>query len=35
MMLTQGVELGRALASTDFLPEMALSRFRTAAETGR
>lgn len=34
MMLTQGVELGRALSSTDFLPEMALSRFRTAAETG-
>ncbi|MCU0453573.1 MAG: type II secretion system F family protein [Bacteroidetes bacterium] len=34
MMLTQGVELGRALAATDFLPEMALSRFRTAAETG-
>lgn len=34
MMLTQGVELGRALGSTDFLPEMALSRFRTAAETG-
>ena len=34
MMLTQGVELGRALSATDFLPEMALSRFRTAAETG-
>ncbi len=34
MMLTQGVELGRALAATDFLPDMALSRFRTAAETG-
>lgn len=34
MMLTQGVELGRALAATEFLPEMALSRFRTAAETG-
>ena len=34
MMLTQGVELGRALAATDFLPDMALSRFKTAAETG-
>ena len=34
MMLTQGVELGRALAATNFLPDMALSRFRTAAETG-
>ncbi|HAV24062.1 MAG: hypothetical protein A2X67_15040 [Ignavibacteria bacterium GWA2_55_11] len=34
MMLTQGVELGKALTATDFIPEMALSRFRTAAETG-
>jgi type IV pilus assembly protein PilC len=34
MMLTQGVELGRALAAVDFLPDMAMSRFKTAAETG-
>jgi type IV pilus assembly protein PilC len=34
MMLTQGVELGRALTAIDFLPDMALSRFKTAAETG-
>jgi type IV pilus assembly protein PilC len=34
MMLKFGTELPRALEATDFFPEMVISRFRTAAETG-
>ncbi len=34
MMLKFGTELPRALEATDFSPEMVISRFRTAAETG-
>ncbi len=34
MMLKFGTELPRALEATDFFPEMIVSRFRTAAETG-
>jgi type IV pilus assembly protein PilC len=34
MMLKFGTEFPRALEATDFFPEMVISRFRTAAETG-
>lgn len=34
MMLKFGTELPRALEATDFFPEMVISRFKTAAETG-
>ncbi len=34
MMLKFGTELPRALEATDFFPDMVISRFKTAAETG-